>query len=388
MAKHVTVICRVKGQTVIRLTDRIDSVDDIVFYTDTTDESSSDRSHPLDLNRIKTETVEPTDSVVDDQLDNSNDSYRSDNSGDHSSQTLPFGSNYRWRGELNYGSISDYQSMDSYKKYMSIIKTVGRQLFVCTYQNCRYQSLWKNAIVNHIRTSHLSFYPFICGFPGCGKCFAIRSNLNNHRKVHSGRSVLSRSRELADSLYNYSHYNLVDDNMVLSQNRISLKMKTFGQNKNSKQQNTIEHNERQTFDTISSERNTNETNDKREEEMKIVPTNAIKSIGDSHSNGRQSKARKSMPGRPKKQKPTPAFVGIKSVEHYIENFQRNGKTWRKCLFGDCDYSTHYPTSIVYHIRNQHLNDKPYVCDCGKSFAMKTNYNNHQKTHKNSRLTKY
>ena len=47
----------------------------------------------------------------------------------------------------------------------------------------------------------------------------------------------------------------------------------------------------------------------------------------------------------------------------------------------CDYAADSETQIERHLRKQHSEDGKFACEyCGKSFALKSNLQNHQKIH--------
>ena len=335
MAKYLTVVCRVKGQTILKLIDDFDSIGDkqnVFYYKDIDD---------FDLSRVKQEVEE----VVNPFHNFDNCYNESQESEEYLNESNSFGYS---QSVDNLGSDKRRQSMDGYKNYLTVNRRNGRQIFCCNYKTCRYETQWKNAIINHIRTNHLFYFPFVCSQPNCDKSFAIRSNLNNHLKVHQNKYRINEGFQ-----HNFSH---------------NLAKKEFNCETEESDNDKKDPNYSQTVRRFPKNGRTLKQRDLKKKRNK----KSIKSEANTES---ESEGKPSM-----RQKP--AFVGVKSIEPYIKKTERNGNIWRICLFPDCSYGSRYATSIVYHIRNQHLNDKPYVCAlCGKCFAIRTNLNNHKKVHK-------
>ncbi|CAG2164018.1 unnamed protein product [Oppiella nova] len=332
----MTIICRVKGETILRLNHDFDGHDNNVFYyNDTTD----DHKHPIDkhathdhnrhhneyqlnLNHVKQEVMNPFEDPFSDcqqLLDSFDKNYSL------VSETKP-------KDEMN-GSVGD-----SYHRYLKITKSNGRQVFACKWRNCSYSALWRNAIANHIR-NHMKYFPFVCEFAGCDKSFAISSNLNNHRKVHSGRH-----KTLNDTKHELMEMNAIQDNCRQNGSQTQ-KRKTSGNMMRNR--DTICPQKESFVD----KRDTNYGLNKSKTKTKTQKT-SLKSLKRNDIKVETTDER-SAEGVAK-----PSFVGIKSVEQYFTVSQRDGKTWRKCVF--CDYVTPYPTSIIYHMRSQHFDDKNFV----------------------------
>ncbi|CAG2160487.1 unnamed protein product [Oppiella nova] len=65
----------------------------------------------------------------------------------------------------------------------------GDQPFVCFWPNCGKQFARKYNLKEHKSAVHLKLKRFRCDVEGCGQRFSNKSSLNQHKRLHSGKAI-------------------------------------------------------------------------------------------------------------------------------------------------------------------------------------------------------
>ncbi len=392
MAKYITVICKVKGETILKLNNdlnlnkHIKDNEIIVKNNDFIDQNIIKNDFKYDF-----ETQSKNPKSAEELFDENNGSNGEEFDDNNHSNDEEFDDSFDGNSDEEVKEMVDNRSdgnsnLESYKKYLLTTRRNGKLLHLCSYEKCKYETFWSNAIVNHIR-SHIGQKPFKCNFPNCGKSFTISCNLNNHKKVHTGRSSALKqfwthtkpktgpNLKLglsADQRLNSNGYENVKSSKTNNSFLVSSKPSDRRDNYYAPNKYVMYSKARKRISTIRSQQRTISSLNSRgftsSQTNKL--TNSQREAHDSSQLSIDSNA----------------SYGIKSFDKYLKITTKNGKMWRLCQFKNCNYGSNLAASMVHHIRT-HLNDRPFKCrfpNCGKAFTILTNLNNHKKVHRGRR----
>jgi hypothetical protein len=383
MAKYTTVICKVKGDTILKLNNDLnlnqnikdnqiivknnDFINQNIIKNDFKYQFETQSKHPKSPEEFFDHNNHSNDEEFDDD-NHSNDDQFDDSFDGNSDEEVK---------EIVDNRSDGNENLESYKKYLLTTRRSGKLLHLCSYEKCKYETFWSNAIVNHIR-SHIGQKPFKCNFPNCGKSFTISCNLNNHKKVHTGRSSALKqfwNQTRAKTGPNLK-VGLSGDQRLNSNNSFLVSSKPSHRRDNSlsnyaPNKYVMYSKARKQISTIRSQQRTislNSSGFTSSQTNKL--TNSQREANDLSQSSIDSNA----------------SYGIKSFDKYLKITTKNGKMWRLCQFKNCNYGSNLAASMVHHIRT-HLNDRPFKChfpNCGKAFTILTNLNNHKKVHRGRR----
>lgn len=410
MAKYITVICKVKGETILKLNNDLNLNNDIkdneiiiknndfinqnIIKNDFKYEFETQSKGPKSVQQLFDDNNHLNEEY--DDNNHSNDEEYDDNNHSNNDQFEDsFDGNSDEEMKKSFNNRSDgNENLESYKKYLMTTRKNGKLLHLCSYEKCKYETFWSNAIVNHIR-SHIGQKPFKCNFPNCNKSFTISCNLNNHKKVHTGRSsALKRFWAQTRGKTGHNLKGLTNDQRLNSNN--SFENRNTGYINNSQTNSFL-------VSSKPSDRRDNSLSNYAPNKY-VMYSKARKRISTIRSQQRTISSLNSSPFTSSltnkvtnSQRETQdlsqssidsnaSSYGIKSFDKYLKITTKNGKMWRLCQFKNCNYGSNLAASMVHHIRT-HLNDRPFKCrfpNCGKAFTILTNLNNHKKVHRGRR----